>query len=195
MMRTWFGSPVDVRWRIWILTQCARRCSQLAGNFAEFGVYRGGYAFMVLSRVHLRAEQQFFLFDTFEGIPDANLTQQEKEAGFAGRLANTSVAYVADFLKRWSRHIVIVAGDVLDTLVRSETGPIAFCSIDLNASVPTALALEYAYPRLVPGGMVVMDDYGFAGYEEQRSVIDNFFLERSEVVIALPTGQALFIKR
>jgi hypothetical protein len=43
--------------------------------------------------------------------------------------------------------------------------------------------------------MVVMDDYGFAGYEEQRRVIDEFFLERSEVVIALPTGQALFIKR
>ncbi len=195
MMRTWFGSPVDVRWRIWILTQCARRCSRLNGNFAEFGVYRGGYAFMVLSLADLRDDKQFFLFDTFGGIPSSHLTQQETEEGFAGRLANTSVAYVSDFLKPWAGHIVIVAGDVFETMPKTETGPLAFCSLDLNASAPTAAALEYAHPRLVTGGMIVLDDYGFEGYEEQRSAIDRFFEERGDAVIALPTGQALFVKR
>ena len=195
MMRTWFGSPLDVRWRVWILTQCARQCSQHEGNFAEFGVYRGGYAFMVLSRAKLRREQRFFLFDTFEGIPDSHLTEQEAEEGFAGRLANTSVAYVSDYLKAWSDHIVIVEGDVFETFPRTETGLLSFCSLDLNASAPTAAALEYAYPRLVAGGMIVMDDYGFEGYEAQREIIDRFFQERGDFVLALPTGQALFVKR
>jgi predicted O-methyltransferase YrrM len=57
------------------------------------------------------------------------------------------------------------------------------------------VALEYAYPRLVPGGVVVFDDYGWdpKGYE-QRDVIDEFCRPLPESLIALPSGQALLTK-
>ena len=66
--------------------------------------------------------------------------------------------------------------------------------MDLNASAPTRVALEYAFPRLSAGGMIVFDDYGWTGLEAQRDVIDAFVRDKAEQVIALPTGQALLVK-
>jgi hypothetical protein len=190
----WRERGVDVRWRAWILTQAARQACRLPGNFVEFGVYRGGYAFLVLSRAGLREDQRFYLFDTFAGIPGTRLTAHEASDGFANRWSDTSVEHVSRLLARWRTHLVFVEGDVFDTLPRTETGRIAFASLDLNASAPTARALNYLYPRLVRGAVLVMDDYGGSGYEDQRAVIDPFFADKPEPVMALPTGQALVIK-
>jgi hypothetical protein len=67
--------------------------------------------------------------------------------------------------------------------------------MDLNASAPTQVALEYAYPRLVPGGVIVFDDYGWNPVSfEQRDVIDEFCRSVPESLIALPSGQALLTK-
>ena len=70
----------------------------------------------------------------------------------------------------------------------------AFAHIDLNAALPTVRAIEYAYPRLVRAGVIVFDDYGFMGYEDQRRAIDSFFAGKPDMPIALPTGQAIVIK-
>jgi O-methyltransferase len=190
----WFGGPADIRWRVWLLTRCARHCRALPGSFVEFGVYRGGCSYMVLATAGLDHSRRLFLFDTFAGIPADRLTKAEYAAGLAGALADTSVDYVRGFLVEWADHLELVAGDIFDTLPRTEIGPVAFCHLDLNASQPTRLALEYLYPRLVAGGMLVMDDYGWAGYEDQREVLETFFAGKPEELIALPTGQALVVK-
>jgi hypothetical protein len=190
----WQDRVLDVRWRMWILTQAARQCRALPGHFAEFGVYRGGCAFMILTLADLNPDQRYFLFDTFEGIPSSNLTESEEAAGFAGRLGDTTVAHVANVLSPWTDHLEFVRGDIFDTLEALETGPIAFCHLDLNASAPTIRALEYVYPRLLPSAMIVMDDYTQFAYSEQRKAIDEFVRDKPEVVLALPTGQGLLVK-
>jgi hypothetical protein len=195
MSRWWYQDRVlDVRWRMWVLTQAARQCSSLAGNFAEFGVYRGGCAFMILSLAALAPDQRYYLFDTFEGIPESNLTDAEKAAGFAGRLADTTTQHVADVLRPWTDQLAFIEGDVFETLNDLETGPLAFCHLDLNASAPTVRALEYVYPHLLPSAMVVMDDYTQFAYSEQRKAIDGFLRDKPEIVLALPTGQGLLVK-
>ena len=45
----WHGRTLDVRWRMWVLVQCATQCAALPGSFVEFGVYRAGCAFMILT--------------------------------------------------------------------------------------------------------------------------------------------------
>jgi hypothetical protein len=189
---TWPGW--DIRWRLWILTQAAFHCSTLDGSFAEFGVYRGGCSFMVLSRSRPRSGRSYFLFDTFAGIPPSNLTSREAGDGFAGRLSDVTLAEVRDRLEPWRDQTRFVAGDVFETLRSEETGPLAFVHLDLNAAAPTELALGYAWSRMVPGGIVVFDDYGWAGYEDQRKLIDAFFADKADGLIALPTGQALSVK-
>jgi O-methyltransferase len=189
---TWPGS--DNRWRLWILTQSAAHCASLDGSFAEFGVYRGGCTFMVLSEARPRPDRSVFLFDTFAGIPSSRLTEYEESAGFGGRLGDVSMTEVRERLAEWSEQVRFVVGDVFETIPETETGPLAFVHLDMNASAPTKLALEFAWARLVPGGMLVFDDYGWAQYADQKKLIDDFFSDKKDGVIALPTGQAISIK-
>ncbi len=193
MAAEWFqGQRIEARWRLWLLTRFARHCQGLEGSFAEFGTYRGGVAFMVLA---LTEVDRFYLFDTFEGIPSKRLTEHEVERGMAGHLSDTSTEYVERRLSRWDGRFELCPGDVFEVLRETETGPLSFVHMDLNASAPTRFALEYAYPRLVPGGTIVFDDYGWLKYRDQRHVIEEFFSEEPEEVIALPTGQGLVVKR
>jgi O-methyltransferase len=196
MASNWFvGANADVRWRMWILVAFARECSGLTGSVCEFGVYRAGCAFMMLSTAAVPENKRLFLFDTFSGFPREQLTDAEITTGLVGALADTSVEYVAQLLSRWQEQIEIVAGDVFQTLDEVETGPLSFVHVDLNASAPTLRALEYAYPRLVSGAIMVFDDYGEKGLEDQREVVDAFFATREESVIALPTRQGILVKR
>lgn len=191
MARDWFtGGRVDVRWRMWILTELARHADG-RGAFAEFGTNRGGCAYMVLASTRT---SPLYMFDTFAGIPDSNLTDEERAAGFAGSWSDTSVEHVRRRLAEWPDRTKYVVGNVFDTLASAETGELSLVHMDLNAALPTKHALEYAFPRLRVGGVIVFDDYGFTGYEDQRAVVDSFFASTPERPLALPTGQALVVK-
>lgn len=196
MATEWYPDTpgMDIRWRMWILTSAAKQARGLPGNVAEFGVYRAGCARMILGTVGLAPGARFHLFDTFEGIPDSGLTEREREQGFVGRLADTSVEYVRRRLEPWSDRLDFHVGDVLETLAKAETGELSLVHMDLNASEPTRVALEYAYSRLVPGGTIVFDDYGWGRENEQRDVIEEFCAPLRETVFALPSGQGLLVK-
>lgn len=197
MAADWFRDEVvDARWRMWLLTRWARYARALPGDgaFAELGTYRGGCAWMVLSTAALEPHRRFYLFDTYAGIPHDRLTERERTDGLGGRLADTSAGYVAELLSPWDPIPIVCAGDVFDTLPATETGPLAFVHLDLNAAAPTEHALRHCYERLVPGGVVVFDDYGWRGYEDQRERIDAFLADRPEELVALPTGQAVLLR-
>lgn len=184
----WMDEPVDVRWRMWLLVSFAKAARRAEGDFAEFGVYRGGCSWMILRQVDLTG-RHLHLFDTFHGIPESGLTEPEQRAGFAGRLADTSLQTVQARLQPWQPVPVFWPGDVFDTIPAADTGPLAFVHIDLNAAAPTAHVLDAVRRRLTPGAIVVFDDYGYVGYETQRRAIDELGLE----VIALPTGQGVLL--
>ena len=189
----WTGTAVDIRWRAWILTRLAAQSVALGGQLAEFGTYRGACAALLLATVPLGDGQRLFLFDTFEGIPAGGLTPREQELGFSGRLADTSAESVARFLGPPDAYR-IVPGDITETLGVTEVGPLCFAHLDLNAAAATVIAADYVYPRLVGGGVMLFDDYGWSGYEDQRRAVDDFFRDKRERPVALPTGQAFVAK-
>jgi len=194
MAKDWIPGA-DTRWRMWLLTILAQQCQDLPGNFAEFGTWRGGCAYMVLDRTAASPDRRFFLFDTFTGIPDDRLTEGEREGSFSGIRSNTSVQYVDNLLARWRGRYELCPGDIFDTLEHTDVGTLSFAHIDLNAAAPTKLALEFAYKTMMPGGIIVFDDYGWASCHDQRVKIDGFFAERREKPVGLPTGQAFVVKR
>jgi O-methyltransferase len=194
MSEQWYTTMrFDARWRLWLLTRFAAHARNLEGNFAEFGVYRGGCSRMVLGTIDLQPERRLYLFDTYAGTPDDDkLAEDERDMG--GRHADTSADYVADLLSQWDPIPVICKGDVFDTIPATETGPLAFVHLDLNAAAPTRHVLEHIWDRLVPGAVIVFDDYGWDEYIEQRHTIDDFLADRPEQIIALPTGTAAVFK-
>ena len=66
--------------------------------------------------------------------------------------------------------------------------------IDLNSALPTEAALTRLWSRIPTGGVVLLDDYDWPGYEDTKCVVDSFFASEAQWVLALPTGQGLVIR-
>ena len=72
---------------------------------------------------------------------------------------------------------------------------ISWLHIDLNSSMPTLESLKFFYPKLEKNGVILFDDYGGVGYEKTRDVVENFFKNKKNDFLHLPTGQAIVIKK
>ena len=64
----------------------------------------------------------------------------------------------------------------------------------MNCVQPEVAAMEYFWPKLVAGGVVILDDYGFSGHEAQKRAADQFAASVGARILSLPTGQGLLIK-
>jgi hypothetical protein len=58
---------------------------------------------------------------------------------------------------------------------------------------PTLDSVVFFYPRMNRGGLMLFDDYGFATCPGARRAIDEFFTDKPEPIIDLPTGQAFVL--
>jgi O-methyltransferase len=138
----------------------------VGGDIIECGVWRGG---MIAGIAELLGnERKYWLFDSFEGLPPAqeidglaairyqkdpqgewyfnNCTADESEARHAMELATThSVAFVKGWFK--------------DTVHQADVGKIALLRLDGDWYESTMTCLEAFYPRIVEGGIVIIDDY------------------------------------
>lgn len=186
------GYPV---WRLHVVWNAVRCCRTVPGDVVEFGSYRGGNAYVMHRSLDVaRSPRTVYLYDTFRGIPDASLTSHEVAGGYVGRYSDTSLERVRDLLSQYAAVTEFRQGFIPDTL-RDADGPadIAFVHMDLNAAAATESALRWSYPRWSAGAICVLDDYLWAGYEDQRAVVDAFLRDHSLSVIAVPTGQGIII--
>jgi hypothetical protein len=71
---------------------------------------------------------------------------------------------------------------------------VAFISIDMNCVLPEVAAAEHFWDRMAPGAVMLLDDYGFVSYEEQKRGFDKFAADKGVEILALPTGQGIIIK-
>jgi hypothetical protein len=146
-------------------------------------------------------EQHFYLLDTFAGLDVSRLTQGELARGAAdanreflgtGRYV-TGVESVRRNFSEW-HNVHIVEGTIPGTLAAVDAPRIAYLHLDLNATRPEVEALEYFWARLVPGAVVLLDDYAFDGYRESKLGMDAFARPRGIAIASLPTGQGLILK-
>jgi O-methyltransferase len=118
----------------------------LPGAFAELGVYKGSTAKIMH---HLAPGRDLYLFDTFEGFPERQAREDPRRPRGGGYAC--SLDEVRRFVGESSRvryckgtfpeTAVMVPGDVRFALVH----------LDCDLYIPTKAALEFFYPRLVPG--------------------------------------------
>ncbi len=91
-------------------------------------------------------------------------------------------------------NVKLIPGRVPESLSQVPSKRIAYLSIDMNAAAPEKAALEYFWDRLVPGAIVVLDDYNWRLHVNQKRAIDQFAQSRQTEVLSLPTGQGLLVK-
>jgi hypothetical protein len=140
-------------------------------------------------------DRDFWLFDTFAGIPIEQATDSEREFAEAqnGPVYDECFDIARDNFAPFPR-AHLVRGVVPDTLETVSIDQVAYLSIDMNIMAPEIAALEHFWPKLVSGGIVVLDDYGWTNHPLQRAAEDAFARSMGLEILLLPTGQGLLIK-
>jgi hypothetical protein len=76
-----------------------------------------------------------------------------------------------------------------------ENARFCYTHIDVDLAEPTRDSIEFLWPRLNPGGVMVLDDYGGMGYPGAKRAIDAFFEGRSDAFfIEQPAGGGIVVK-
>lgn len=184
----WFSGPERLN-KLLAHYELYKSIQNLPGHIFELGVYKAAslirfatfrnalendfsrkivgfdsYGKFPVDNVNLNADLQFI--DRFEGAGGDGLAEEEVE----------SILRLKKF-----QNVELVKGNVFDTLGRYlELHPatkIALLHLDMDVNEPTAYALEMLYSRVVPGGLIVIDDYNsVAGATE---AVDRFIKDHN----------------
>jgi O-methyltransferase len=162
--------------------------SGIAGAIVECGVWRGG-SIMVIAQTLLdlgRPDYDLFLFDTFEGMTPP----QDVDRDHAGRAAAALLAEAGKDTHIWAvsgledtrravysidypRHrIHFVQGRVEQTIPAQAPDEIALLRLDTDWYESTRHELTQLFPRLRPGGVLILDDYGY--WQGARQAADEY---------------------
>ncbi len=189
-------------WRIHVGLWAAAAAAKLDGDFVECGVNRGFLSSAIMEYLDwdLRG-RTFWLLDTFAGLDERLVSPEERERGAllrnrdelaSGFYVRGAESVVANFAQ-W-KNVRIVVGAIPATLPQVQTTRVAYLHLDMNCAPPEVAAAEYFWDRLVPGAMVLLDDYAYLGFGAQKRAMDAFAAEKGVAVCSLPTGQGLMVK-
>jgi O-methyltransferase len=180
--------------RSFVLQSSLRSLANVEGDLAECGVRQGRSTLFMLT-ADLR-KRDYHLFDSFEGLSKPGKDDRDAQ----GRLRwekgdlRTDEALTRKNLAGFD-NVHFHVGWIPDTLGAVADRRFAFVHIDVDLYEPTRGALEFFYERTNRNGLIVCDDYGSAKCPGARKAFDEFFANRPEGVIELPTGQALVFKQ
>jgi O-methyltransferase len=176
-------------WRRYILACSAYHCIQLEGDFVECGAYTGVGIKTVVDYLGGEAfPKQFWGYDAFE--------HNESMASHA--MPEHGPDLYRKVQQKFARYpqVRLVKGLIPDSFAGNCPDKIAYLHIDMNQAPAEIAALEHLFDRMVPGGILILDDYEWAGeYRKQKLAEDVWFEAKRYRVMPLPTGQGLVIKR
>ena len=175
--------------RLQVLHQFACATTHLPGDGAEVGVYRGGTAYL-LAALFAPQERRLHLFDTFTGIPPV---ADGIDLHRPGDFADTNLATVQRFLEEFAN--VTFHPGIFPESVTHECTQAGYSFVHVDADMYRSVydCCAFFYPRLIPGGMLLFDDYGFPSCPGVKMGADEYFSDKRHKPVYLPTGQALII--
>lgn len=174
-----------ILWRTATLHWALRQALRREGDLVELGCYKGTTARILLDAVDL-GDRQYFLYDVFDSDPAA--PEHRKMAEHSPGLFEQVTQRFAAF-----PNVRVIKGAVPGSFAQGLPGKIAFAHVDMNNAPAEIGALEAMEHRLVPGAVIVLDDFGAIPYREQHVAEKAWFAERGVPVLELPTSQGLAI--
>lgn len=141
----------------------------IEGNTAELGVYRGQFARLIN---YYFPDRKLYLFDTFKGFDDKDVKADADRVREFGDFSQTSEELVLSRMEH-PENCIIRKGWFPDTAEGIED---KFCFVSLDADLydPLACGLEFFYPRLVHGGVIMIHDFNNDNYSGARSAVKDF---------------------
>jgi O-methyltransferase len=172
----------------------ARRSAHLEGDVAELGVYRGGSTILI---AHACPSKMVHAFDTFSGIPNISdedaIRTAPRERGHAnGDFTVENVAEVRSRLE--SCGIRVYIGLFSETCRLVADRRFCFSHCDADTFLSTMEFLEFFYPRTVPGGYLMFDDYLWPATPGVSKAITSFLKNKTEDPLQVGAYQCVVVK-
>lgn len=180
--------------RLFVLWQAVRNTYLVKGDVAEVGSYKGGSArFLAVAAAQLGWSPSLHVMDTFTGHPAAADYSRES-AHVPGLFGDTDVkqviAYLADL-----PNVKVQQGRFANTCHLIEDRRFALVHIDVDIYSSAAECLRFFWPRLLPGGTMVVDDYGFMTCQGLKAAVDEFLAgDANAVGWYMHTGQMIILR-
>jgi O-methyltransferase len=186
--------PARIQALIDAVRYCVRR--EVPGAFAECGVWRGGSVMAMILTLQAMGEtdRDIHLFDTFEGMtaptehdvspldpPASETWEQARQTGErAWDMLFSPEVFNFDDVQRTvlgtgypAERIHFVKGPVEQTLPEHAPDQLALLRLDTDWYESTKAEMDHLYPRLVDGGVLIVDDYGH--WEGARRAVEEHF--------------------
>ena len=190
-----------IAWRLNTLCWAARCGLKAGGDFVECGVFKGDMSWLITQVIGEAEMPRFYLYDSFEGFsPDLSTPDDYPlNPGFLDFANNayknpSLYSYVKDRFAS-NPKVTITKGFLPDALDVVCPESIGFLHIDLNSPRAEVAVLERLFDRVRPGGVIILDDYGWKLFSPQKVAEDAFMLVYGYEILELPTGQGLVFKR
>jgi O-methyltransferase len=180
-------------WELWTLMEQAAKLPK--GAVLEVGVWRGGTGTLLAHRAALLGmKEPLYLCDTFSGVVKA----AERDSVYkGGEHADASTEDVKGLLQSFGvSHAKILKGifpDQTAHLIASETS-FRLVHVDVDAYQSAKDVFVWAWERVVPGGIVVFDDYGDIGTTGVKQLVNELIPKPGGLVVHNLNGHAIMIK-
>lgn len=180
----------------------------IGGSLAECGVAAGAHpGIMHYCMRFCGKTRKIFLFDSFEGIPQATVedipTDENpgddirkcigSDLATPGVMKSTGITAVSlpevkERMARWGadeKDLVYVKGWFQNTVPVTDTGPLAILRLDGDLYESTKVCMDHLYEKLTPGGFCIVDDWELAG---AKRAVTEYFEGDVPKVIKIPGG-------
>lgn len=185
--------------RLYTIYQAIKNVARLPevrdSEMAEVGVYKGGGSYFIaltLAALELKSVN-LNCFDTFSGHAQVDV-RAEDPFQKATLFNDTSLESVQKYLSIFE-NVKTYKGRFQDTNFKVDRKKFSFIHLDMDLYEPTAYALDFFSKRLLSGGIIIVDDYGFLTCPGVKQAVDHFMKETTGYFgLCLLTGQYIITK-
>ena len=190
--------PVDMNDRKRILQSLAFSVAELPGDTVECGVFEGASSVVICDAMEVHEDYRHHVFDSFEGLSEpqpGDLATQEKMVAWKKGDLHGPLEVVQKNLSRFP-FVEYHKGWIPDRFGDVEDRRFKLVHIDVDLYQPTVDSLAFFYPRMLPGGVLLCDDYGSTLCPGAFRAMNEFFADKPErSVVDLLNGQGLVVVR
>jgi len=175
---------------------------KIIGDFVEAGCWKGHSSYLISKLISkTNSNSTFHIFDSFEGLSevktqDTNLKKMGTNEISKIRLQFASnESFVRDEVLKEFKFVKTYKGWIPEKFHHVENLKVCFVHIDVDLYEPTLQCLEFFFPRLSEGGIIVCDDYNTFEFDGSKKAWDDFFSkEKVKINFAPAMGSSFVVK-
>jgi len=189
------------RVEFYTLETLLHQLARIEGAIVECGTYRGA---TLLGMTHVMTVRglrpRIYGLDSFEGFPEPRPEDAQPDGRMhpevhRGALGDTSYEALLRRIELigWSDRITVLKGYFDQTLPRLAHEKFSVAHLDCDLYESYKVCLQFVYPRMLPGGLIVLDDYKLPAnvYPGADRAVDEFFADKREKPERLPGPKGL----